>query len=107
MPFERVRPLIGKGGDKLLPEVTGLDADSPKGKAITQHRADIFRQESPPSLRPFPGARELLQRLKAQGLRLAVAGSSKSPFCTRLVSAETGIDVPTAIAPAIANMPTR
>ena len=28
VPFERVRPLIGKGGDKVLPETTGLQADS-------------------------------------------------------------------------------
>ena len=30
--FSRVRPLIGMGGDKLLPEVTGLSIESPKAR---------------------------------------------------------------------------
>ena len=29
---EEVRKLIGMGGDKLLAKLTGLEADSPKGK---------------------------------------------------------------------------
>lgn len=32
--FAAVRRLIGKGGDKLLPEVSGIDAESDKGKAV-------------------------------------------------------------------------
>jgi beta-phosphoglucomutase-like phosphatase (HAD superfamily) len=40
--FEKVRLLIGKGGDKLLPEVAGIDADSPKGKTISERRGEIF-----------------------------------------------------------------
>ena len=72
-----VRRLIGKGGDKLLPEVSGIEADSPRGKAISDRRGEIFQKEFLPSLRPFPGAKELLARLKKEGLRLAVASSSK------------------------------
>src|SRR6185295_10901206 len=41
-PFEQVRRLIGKGGDKLLPEVTGLQDESPEGKTISRQRAQIF-----------------------------------------------------------------
>ncbi|HET8674408.1 MAG TPA: HAD family hydrolase, partial [Blastocatellia bacterium] len=29
--YEKARPLIGMGGDKLLPELTGLEEDSPLG----------------------------------------------------------------------------
>src|SRR5258708_1111111 len=75
--FAKVRRLIGKGGDKLLPEVAGIDAASPRGKAIGERRGEIFQTEYLPSLRPFPGARDLLLRMKGNGLRLAVASSSK------------------------------
>jgi HAD superfamily hydrolase (TIGR01509 family) len=78
VPFEKVRRLIGKGGDKLLPEATGLDADSRKGKAISQRRGELFQQEYLPHLRAFPGATDLLARLKNAGLRLVVASSAKS-----------------------------
>jgi HAD superfamily hydrolase (TIGR01509 family) len=75
--FERVRELIGKGGDKLLPEVTGLEASSPEGKRISLHRSRHFQQVYLPQLKPFPGARELLARMHADGLRLVVATSAK------------------------------
>src|SRR3712207_284946 len=62
VPFERVRPLIGKGGDKVMPELTGLDPDSGESERISETRAEIFRRELT-SLRPTPGARELLEHL--------------------------------------------
>jgi beta-phosphoglucomutase-like phosphatase (HAD superfamily) len=34
--FARVRRLIGKGGDKLLPEVAAIEADSTQGKSNQQ-----------------------------------------------------------------------
>ena len=83
--FETVRRLIGKGGDKLLPEVAGIEADSPQGKAISERRGEIFRWEFLPSLHPFPGAKELLARIKKEGLRLAVASSAKEDELKRLL----------------------
>jgi hypothetical protein len=62
--FATVRRLIGKGGDKLLPDVSGIDAESDKGKAISKRRGEIFQTEYLPELKPFPGARELLARMK-------------------------------------------
>ncbi|VTS00530.1 had-superfamily hydrolase : Uncharacterized protein OS=Sorangium cellulosum So0157-2 GN=SCE1572_50600 PE=4 SV=1: HAD_2 [Gemmata massiliana] len=75
--FATVRRLIGKGGDKLLPEVSGIDAESEKGKAISKRRGEIFQTEYLPKLKPTPGARELLARMKKAGLELAVASSAK------------------------------
>lgn len=77
VPFERVRALIGKGGDKLLPEAAGIKADSPKGEAISKRRGEIFQTEFLSSLRPFPDVKALLARMKSEGLRLAVASSAK------------------------------
>ena len=85
MPFAEVRPLIGKGGDKLLPEVSGIDAESPQGKAISKRRGEIFQAEFLPTLRPFPGASNLLARMKQAGLRLAVASSAKDDELKRLL----------------------
>ncbi len=76
--FEQVRPLIGKGGDKLLPELTGLDPHSGEGKRISASRGEIFRSRELPSLRPTPGARDLLEHLRARGLDLVVATSAQA-----------------------------
>lgn len=77
VPFERVRPLIGKGGDKLIHEASGLDSESTEGKRIDARRAAIFKKRYLPELRPFPRAHELLVRLRADGLALVVATSAK------------------------------
>jgi HAD superfamily hydrolase (TIGR01509 family) len=75
--FTRVRPLIGMGGDKLLPEVSGLPADSAEGAAISTRRGEIFLQRFVPRLRPTRGARELVEWLHDDGLKLYVATSAK------------------------------
>src|SRR5829696_4296497 len=76
VPFEKVRRLIGMGGDKLMPRVCGIREDSPEGKKISKRRKEIFRERYLPSLRPCRGARELLQRMHAGGLKLVVASSA-------------------------------
>lgn len=77
VPFERIRRLIGKGGDKIMPEVTGIDAESPEGKRIGERRAELFRDRYLPELEPFPQSKALLERMRAEGLRLVVATSAK------------------------------
>ncbi len=75
--FAAIRPLIGMGGDKLLPEVCGLDAESKEGKKVSDRRSEIFLAEYLPDLKPCRGAKHLLAILKARGLTLAVASSAK------------------------------
>jgi HAD superfamily hydrolase (TIGR01509 family) len=77
VPFDKVRRLIGKGGDKLLAEVAGLSDNSSEGAEISDRRARIFRDEYLPSLKPFPRVRDLLQRLRRDGYRLVVATSAQ------------------------------
>jgi HAD superfamily hydrolase (TIGR01509 family) len=75
--FERIRPLIGKGGDKLLAEVAGLDEQSPEGRDISEARKRIFKEKYVPALRPTPGAAQLVQWLTASPLRAVIATSAK------------------------------
>ncbi len=72
----RVRPLIGIGGDKVVPTLIGLSEDSPTGRKISRRRGEIFRRKFLPRVRPFPGARELIERLDREGCRIVVASSS-------------------------------
>jgi HAD superfamily hydrolase (TIGR01509 family) len=74
--FERVRELIGQGGDKLVPEITGLAVDSADGQRLSTERGALFKHVYLPELRPFPRAEALLQRLHATGLELVVASSA-------------------------------
>jgi HAD superfamily hydrolase (TIGR01509 family) len=75
--FEKVRPLIGMGGDKLLPEVSAIKAETPEGERISKRRSEIFKERYLPKLKAFPSTRELLLRMRDDGLKLVVASSAK------------------------------
>ncbi len=88
VPFERVRALIGMGGDKLLPTVIpGLSDETGVGKAVAERRKEIFAERYAPTLQPAPGSRQLLLRLRADGLRLVVASSAKKEELDSLLKA--------------------
>lgn len=77
VPFEKVRPLIGMGGDRVIPKmVPGLNDEEGDGKAISERRKQLIIERFGPTLAPTKGARELVSRMKQEGLRLIVASSS-------------------------------
>lgn len=89
--WERVLPLIGMGSDRLLPELTGLEADSPEGERIVAEKKRRFEAAYLERLEPTPGARELVARLRAAGLRLVVATSAGRDEMRALL-AQGGLD---------------
>ena len=74
--YAKIRRLIGMGGDKLLPAVSGIEKETPQGKEITKYRSAIFKEKYLPKIRPFPRTRDLVQRLRDNGLIIVVATSS-------------------------------
>ena len=74
--FTEVRRLIGMGGDRVLPRLTGVEEESAEGERWSERRGEIFRERHLPGLRPFQGARALLERMRADGYRLVVASSA-------------------------------
>jgi phosphoglycolate phosphatase-like HAD superfamily hydrolase len=75
--FARVRPLIGMGGDKVLPELVGIEEASADGKRIANRRGEIFRTRYFPAVQGLPGAQELVAHLLHEGHALAVASSAR------------------------------
>jgi HAD superfamily hydrolase (TIGR01509 family) len=72
---EKLRGLIGMGGDKLLARV-GVDPRSDTAARVTQQKRAIFATRYLPRLGATPGARDLLDHMRARGLRLVVATSA-------------------------------
>lgn len=84
VPFERIRPLIGMGGDNLLPEL-GLDKESPEGERVSESRGNLFKERFFPGLEPFPQVKALLERMKRDGFKLVVASSAKEDELTPML----------------------
>jgi len=88
VPFEKVRPLIGMGGDQVLPKmVPGLNDEEGDGKAIAEKRKELIIERFGPTLAPTKGARELILRMQEAGLHLLIATSATSQELSVLLKA--------------------
>lgn len=91
VPFAQVRPLIGMGGDKLLPAVSGVEKETPLGEELSARRKEILQERYLRDIQPTPGARALLERLRADGARLVLATSASGDELGPLL-AITGVE---------------
>ena len=75
--YARVRPMIGMGGDKLIESAVGLGHDDARAKRLGDRRAEVFLAKWLGRVRPLPGARALIDRLRGAGAPLALATSAR------------------------------
>lgn len=76
-PYEDIRRLIGMGGDNLLPHLSNIKPDSVEGEEINNKKKEYFSQEMK-SLKPQPGAKELVKALHDRGFLLGISSSCKA-----------------------------
>ena len=74
---EALRKQIGKGADQYMPAFLTPEEIETFGQKLDQYRAELFKDEYLPRVRPFPGVRELLSRVKEDGRKVALASSGK------------------------------
>ncbi len=101
VPFADIRAQIGKGGDLLMAALLPEDEVRRRGDEISEYRLDLFRREYLDRVRPFPMVRELFERIRADGRRIALASSARKEELVRykeiagiadLLHAETSSD---------------
>ena len=76
--FEAARSQIGKGGDQLLPMFLSESTISEQGEEIEKWRGDRFKSAYLSLVRPFSAVPELMNRLRQDGIAVAVASSAKT-----------------------------
>jgi len=75
--FADVRERIGMGWDRLLCELSGLSLDESRGQDITAEYVHLFESVYLPRVNVLPGARDLLARIKHEGIELVLATTSR------------------------------
>ena len=83
---EQIRPLIGKGGDKLLQEVASLSDESGEGKDIAEACIEIFKTRYLPTLKPTRGAAAFVEWLMECHLTVVVATSATQEHVKALLA---------------------
>jgi HAD superfamily hydrolase (TIGR01509 family) len=91
VPAGRVRPLIGMGGDKLLPMLLGVESETDAGRAFSERRARVFHERYVPHLQPTPGAKDLVKRLSTEGFRMIIATSAREEELNAMLE-QVGLD---------------
>ncbi|MCU0533615.1 MAG: HAD family hydrolase [Hydrococcus sp. Prado102] len=86
--FEQVRPLIGMGGDQIVPKFApGLSDKEGKGKEIADRRKELIIDKYGPNLSPAKGTRDLILKMQSQGLHLIIASSATEQELSVLLKA--------------------
>ena len=75
--FERVRSQIGKGGDQLMPVFFSQEELDKFGEEMERYRGELYKRAYLPHVRAFPKVRELFERIRRDGKRVALASSAK------------------------------
>jgi HAD superfamily hydrolase (TIGR01509 family) len=96
-PLGEIRWHVGKGSDNFIP---ALFPDMPEARReeIADFRSDLFKRHYLPRATPFPGVRDLFERLAGDGVRIVLASSSHSEevdFYLGLIGCEDLVDAKT------------
>jgi HAD superfamily hydrolase (TIGR01509 family) len=75
--YEDLHEQMGKGGDQLMPVFCSREELDKFGEELEQSRTELFARDYLPRVRPFPKVRELFERIRADGLAIALASSAR------------------------------
>ncbi len=86
--FEQVRPLIGMGGDQIVPKFApGLSGEEGEGKKIADRRKELIINKFGKTLAPAPGTHDLIEKVQNQGLKTMIASSATTEELSVLLKA--------------------
>jgi HAD superfamily hydrolase (TIGR01549 family) len=78
IPVEKLRAQVGKGGDQYLPVFLNEIEMREIGKQVDEFRGKIFKKKYLAQVRAFPRVRELFERVRGEGKKIALASSGKA-----------------------------
>ena len=108
IPFQEIRSQIGKGGDQLLPVFLSEQELKEKGEPLQEYRGRLFKEKYLHRVKPFPGVRDLFQKIKSNGQQAALASSAKGDelkVFERIANIEDLVEVETSSADAERSKP--
>jgi HAD superfamily hydrolase (TIGR01549 family) len=75
---EEIRHQIGKGNDDMLPVFFTREELDQFRPELEKYRGELFEREYLPSLKPFPRVRDLLERIKYDGIKISLGSTAKA-----------------------------
>ena len=78
LELDALRRQIGKGGDELIPVFVSWWRRKAVSEPLKAYRKFLFESEYLSQVKPFPRAKEFLERLQSAGIRPALATSAST-----------------------------
>jgi HAD superfamily hydrolase (TIGR01509 family) len=75
--YDRIRSQIGKGGDQLIPALLDPKEAQERGPEIAAYRESLYASKYLGKVQAFPKSREILERVKHDGKKVALASSGE------------------------------
>jgi len=75
--YEPIRRQIGKGADEFLAVFFSREELDRLGGDLENYRSELFKREYLPKAKAFPRVRELFERIKQDGRKIALASTAK------------------------------
>jgi len=75
--YEPIRRQIGKGADEFLAVFFSREELDRLGSDLENYRSELFKREYLPKAKAFPRVRELFERIKQDGRKIALASTAK------------------------------
>ena len=83
--FAAVRPHIGKGGDQLMPVFLSKQELEKFGDELEKSKGDLYQREYMPHVEAFARVPQLFERIRRDGLKVALASSSSEEEVAKLM----------------------
>lgn len=75
---EKLHAHIGEGGDQYLPNFLSESELREFGAKLEKERGELYKEKYMAKVRPFPRVRDLFERIRRDGKRIALASSGKA-----------------------------
>ena len=85
LPLERLRPFASAGARGLLHAAFGIKPDDPDYAALRETFLEYYAESTCRHTRLFPGIAELLEALRARGVRWGIVTNKATRFTERII----------------------
>ena len=94
LPMWRLHRATGMGGDQIVAHVAGDEVERRHGSELREAWVEEF-DKMIDEVRPFDGARDLMEAVKSRGFRVVLASSGKSKHVDHFLDLIDGRSSPT------------
>lgn len=86
MTTDALKPYFGMGNDEIIPGLFGRKIETEELNKLAEEKEEIYRDIFAERIKPMAGLIDMLEALKAKGVKIAVGSSGNTPNVNFVIS---------------------